>query len=64
LCGDDLVGVDVVAHDVNGAGKNTLHGRNVPRGGRIFNQISAERKGFNLAAGGGISIIRPCSTLN
>jgi hypothetical protein len=25
LRGDDLVGVNVVAHDVNGAGKNGLH---------------------------------------
>ena len=30
LRGDDLVGVNVVAHDVNRPGKNRLHGRSVP----------------------------------
>src|ERR1017187_4054921 len=33
LGGDDLVGVNVVAHDVNGACKNRLHGGSVPEGG-------------------------------
>ena len=42
LRGDDLIGVNVVAHDVDGAGKNRLHSeRNVPCAAEIFNQIYA-----------------------
>ena len=41
LRGDDLVGVNVVAHDVNGAGENRFcHAMNVARIGAVFNQIS------------------------
>jgi hypothetical protein len=40
LRGNDLVGVNVVAHDINGAGKNRFrHAVNVPRLGNFFNQI-------------------------
>ena len=41
LRGNDLVGVDVVAHHVNRPGKNRLHGANVPCASGFFNQISA-----------------------
>jgi hypothetical protein len=41
LRGNDLVGVNVVAHDVNGAGENRFrHAVNVPRAEKFFNQIS------------------------
>ena len=44
LRGDDLVGVNVVAHDIDGTGKNRLHnGRNVPRTREVFNQNSSWR---------------------
>ncbi len=45
LRGDDLVGVNVVAHDVNGAGENRFrHAMNVPCAVETFNQISTARK--------------------
>src|ERR1035437_3768497 len=52
LRGDDLVGVNVVAHDIDGAGKNGLHNeRNVSCANGIFNQISIT--GLSGGAGGG-----------
>ncbi len=38
LRGNDLVGVDIVAHHINRAGKNRLHNVNLAGQGRVFNQ--------------------------
>jgi hypothetical protein len=44
LRGNDLVGINVVAHDINRAGENRFrHAVNVPRVAGIFNQISIAR---------------------
>jgi hypothetical protein len=37
LRGNDLVGVNVVAHHIHRPGKNGLHGMNVPFSDLIFN---------------------------